>query len=315
MDDPYSVLGLARGATEKDIQAAYRKLAKAHHPDLNPGKAHSDAFKKIAAAYDLLKDPDKRKAYDEGRIDADGNPKPPPGWGGGFPGADGRARRRGGAAPGGGFSGGFSTGGDMNDVLRDLFGAFTGMGEGARGGAGAEAAALGANDLRYTLRLPFREACEGGRKEVKLPDGRTLAVAVPPGTRDGATLRLRGQGVGTPRGDAYIKIEVEPDSLFTRQENDIHAPLSISIVEAALGGKVEAPTLAGPVRLTIPKGANTGQKLRLKGKGVLDAKSGVRGDHYVELAVVMPKTIDAELAEFLEKWGEKHGYDPRGSGS
>lgn len=303
MDDPYSVLGLSRGASDKDIQAAYRKLAKAHHPDLNPGKVHADAFKKIAAAYDLLKDPDKRRAFDEGRIDAAGNAKPPPGWGGDFPGAGGASRgRRAG-------SGGVPPGADMNDVLRDLFGAFTGMGQ------GAEAAARGGADARYTMRMGFREACEGARKEVTLPDGRTLSVAVPPGTRDGATLRLRGQGTPGPRGqggDAYIQIEVEPDPLFERHDNDIHAPLSISIVEAALGATVEAPTLSGPVRLSIPKGANTGRRLRLKGKGVIDPGTGRRGDHYVKLSVVMPGVIDDELAEFLEKWGKTHGYDPRG---
>jgi DnaJ-class molecular chaperone len=142
---------------------------------------------------------------------------------------------------------------------------------------------------------------------------------VPPGTRDRATLRLRGQGApgynNGPPGDLYIEILVEPDPAFERKDDDIHATLAISIVEASIGGKAEAPTLAGPVMLTIPKGANTGTTLRVKGKGVLNPKTGARGDHYVKLSVVMPKSVDPELAEFLENWGKTHGYDPRGSRS
>lgn len=303
MDDPYSVLGVARGASDKEIQAAYRKRAKAHHPDLNPGKTHADTFKKISVAYDLLKDPEKRKAYDEGRIDAAGNPKPPPGW------SDFAAQGA------GGFRGreGFANGEELNDLLRDMFGRF--------GGGEAQSQTrrkrpVQGQDLRFTLTLPFREACEGVQKTVQLGDGRTLAVAVPAGTRDRASLRLRGQGApgfnNGPPGDAYIEILVEPDPLFERKDDDIHAMLAVSIVEAALGGKVEAPTLAGPVMLTIPQGANTSTTLRVKGKGVLNPKTGARGDHYVKLSVVMPKTIDPELAAFLEQWSRKHGYDPRG---
>lgn len=307
MDDPYSVLGLARGASEKEIQAAYRKLAKAHHPDLNPGKAHADTFKRISAAYDLLKDPEKRKAYDEGRIDAAGNPKPPPGW---------RDFAEQGA---GGFASqeGFASGDELNDFLRDIFGRV--------GGAGDPRAQTRWNrptrgqDIRYTMSLAFRDACEGVQKQVQLPDGRSLSVAVPAGTRDRATLRLRGQGApgfnNGPPGDAYIEILVEPDPLFERKDDDIHATLAVSIVEAALGAKVEAPTLAGPVMLTIPKGSNSGTTLRLKGKGVLNPKTGQRGDHYVKLSVMLPKVIDSELAAFLEQWGKSHGYDPRGGRS
>jgi DnaJ-class molecular chaperone len=305
MDDPYTVLGVARDAGEKEIQAAYRALAKAHHPDLNPGQANADRFKRISAAYDLLKDAEKRKAYDEGRIDAGGNPKPPPGW-------------RGYAEQGQGFAAqeGFAEREDLNDFLRDIFGRFGGDAE-AQAQARRSRPASG-RDVRYTMSVGFREACEGAQKQVQMPDGRTLAVNIPAGTRDRAILRLRGQGApgysGGPPGDAYIEILVEADPLFERKDDDIHAPLSISILEAALGGKVEAPTLSGPVMVSIPQGANSGTVLRLKGKGVRDPRTGRRGDHYVKLRVVMPKTIDPELASFLENWGKTHRYDPRGGG-
>jgi DnaJ-class molecular chaperone len=302
MDDPYSVLGVPRTASDDEIRRAYRKLAKKYHPDLNQGDPRAEErFKSVSGAYDLLGDAAKRKRFDAGEISADG--------------AERAYTRRGGAGMGGAAGGtryqrydtadAFTDPGDLDDILRGMFGQ-----GGARGGAGA---AKG-RDVTYTLKVDFRRAAEGGETTVTLADGRSLKVTLPVALTDGQTIRLRGQGEKGGRGgagDALIEVRITPDPVLERDGNDIRMTLPVSLPEAVLGGRVEVPTLVGPVVVTIPKGSNSGTLLRLKGKGVRNPTSDSRGDQYVRLAVALPDPMDPELARVIEEWAADHPYDPR----
>ncbi|MBS0548919.1 MAG: J domain-containing protein, partial [Proteobacteria bacterium] len=167
----------------------------------------------------------------------------------------------------------------------------------------------------YTLQVPFLVAARGGKQRVGLPDGRSLDIDVPEGTSEGTTLRLKGQGMpganGRPAGDAYVEIRVQPHAFFEVRDSNIHVELPVTITEAVLGGKVKVPTIGGAVMLNVPAGSNTGTSLRLKGRGLLDKKSGQRGDQYVKLKVVLPETPDEKLKEFLAGWEAGKGHDPR----
>ncbi len=302
MSDPYSMLGVPRTASEDDIRKAFRKLAKKHHPDLNPGdKAAEGKFKEISQANDLLSDPDKRRRFDAGEIDATGQEMPPRGF----------YRDQAGAAGAGKYqhAGAHESFVDMGGVFAEMFGDRRGSG---RGGGGFDMSGM---PLTYTLRVPFLIAARGGKQRVGLPDGRTLDIDVPEGAADGQTLRLKGQGMpganGAPPGDAYVEIRVEPHAFFEARDNDIHVELPVTITEASLGGKVRVPTVGGPVMLNVPAGSNTGTSLRLKGRGLLDRRSGQRGDQYVKLKLTLPDQPDDKLKEFLEKWEAGRAYDPR----
>lgn len=301
MTDPYSVLGVPRTASEDDIRKAFRKLAKKHHPDLNPGdKAAEAKFKEISQANDLLSDPEKRRRFDAGEIDASGQEMPPRGF----------YRDQAGAGPGG-FkyerAGAHESFVDMGGIFSEMFGERRGF-----GGGGFD---MGGMPVTYSLRVPFLVAARGGKQRVTLPDGKTLDIDVPEGMGDGQTLRLKGQGMpgtqGRPAGDAYVEIHVEPHAFFEARDNDIHVELPVTVTEAALGGKVRVPTVGGPVMLNVPAGSNSGTSLRLKGRGLLDRKSGQRGDQYVKLKVVLPEPPDDRLKEFLEGWEAGRAYDPR----
>ncbi|MBI3443777.1 MAG: J domain-containing protein [Magnetospirillum sp.] len=299
MKDPYLVLGVARTASDDEIKKVYRQLARELHPDVNPGDRRSEErFKDISAAYDFLSDPSKRAQFDAGEIDASGSPRrrssrPRPGPGGHGPGA-GRS----------GF-GGF--GDNVDDILAELLRrkekgrAQTGRAKAAKGG-----------DVRHSLAVSFVDAAAGATKRVTLLSGRTVEVRIPPGSNDGQTLRLKGQGHGgedgLEAGDAFIEIRVETHPFFKRRDLDILIDLPISVQEAVLGGKVTVPTIDGRVALSVPPGANTGTVLRLKGKGIA-GPNAARGDQMVTLSVVLPD--DDEFRKVVEKWGPRHGYDPR----
>ena len=200
---------------------------------------------------------------------------------------------------------GLADGQDFEDILSQVFG--------GRGARGAAFRARGA-DVTYVLDVDFLDAAKGARRTVTLPDGKTLNVTIPPGSRDRQMLRLKAQGMpgyeGGETGDAYFELHVRPHPFFTRKDDDIHVELPISLAEAVLGGKITVPTVSGSVSMTVPKGSNTGTTLRLKGKGIAGAKGGA-GDQYVTLKVVLPSEADDELRRFIEGWAASHPYNPR----
>ena len=308
MKDPYEVLGVARTASDDEIRKAFRKLAKKHHPDLNPDdKAAEARFKEIAQANDLLSDPEKRRRFDAGEIDASGQEMPPRGFYRDQAGGMGGAKYR--------RSGGQEEFVDMGGVFSEMFGQRRGFDFRDGGGEGFEGFDMSGLPVTYTLAVPFLVAARGGKQRVNLPNGRTLDIDIPEGAADGQTLRLKGQGMpgskGRPAGDAYVEIRVRPHAFFEARDNDIHVELPVTPTEAVLGGKVRVPTVGGAVMLNVPAGSNTGASLRLKGRGLLDRKSGQRGDQYVKLKVVLPDKPDDKLKEFLEKWEGGRSYDPR----
>lgn len=292
---PYEILGVSASATADEIQSAYRKLAKKLHPDLNPGnKAAEEEFKQVAGAHDLLKDPDKRRRYDAGEIDESGQERPQQRYYRDYAGAGQDAY---------GDASGFSDYMDGEDAFADLL----------RRSQQARANRRG-QDRHYGMAIPFSESIAGADKRLTLPDGAVLDVKIPPGLVDGQTLRLKGKGDpgrGTGgAGDALIEIEVLPDPRFTREGDDITLELPVSVAEAVLGGPVRTPTATGEVMLTIPKGSNTGTKLRLKGKGA-PRRGGGAGDQYVTLKVVLPKPPDPEFEAFVENWAKGREHNPR----
>ncbi len=299
MKDPYEILGVAKTATQDEIRKAYRKLAKTLHPDLNPGdKAAEARFKEVGGAYDLLSDEDKRKRFDAGEIDASGAERQTQHFYKDFAGgrsADGRYRSQ----------SGFADFGDANDIFAELF---RQQAEAARRAPGA--------DMRFRLNIAFLDAINGGSQRLTLPSGSTIDVNIPAGVKDGQTIRLKGKGAPSPGdgppGDAYVELSVSPHAFFERKGDDIHLELPITLKEAVMGGKIKAPTPSGDVMLSVPKGANTGTVLRLKGKGApKSGKGGGHGDELVRLKVMLPSAPDEALETFAESWEPDADYDPR----
>lgn len=295
MKNPYEVLGVAATASAAEIQSAYRKLAKKLHPDLNPGdKAAEEKFKEVAAAYDLLSDAEKRKRFDAGEIDESGAERPQQHYYRDYAASD-QGERYADAS-------GFSDFMDQDDAFAELL----------RRSQQARANRRG-QDLHYHLAVDLVDSITGATKRLTLPDGGTIDVKIPAGLVDGQTLRLKGKGApgagkGGP-GDALIEVEVRPDRRFTRDGDDITLELPISLTEAVLGGQVRVPTPTGDVTMSVPKGSNTGTKLRLRGRGA-PRRSGGQGDQFVQLKVVLPKSPDPELESFVSGWKDKD-YDPR----
>jgi DnaJ-class molecular chaperone len=291
MDDPYKILGVARDASDAAIQATFRKLAKRHHPDVNPGKKDAEErFKAINAAYALLSDPEKRKRYDRGEIDASGAERPrerPFYHGFGDEARRGKYHAESAFGPD-----------DLESVFEQAF----------RGG-GRRSFKMRGSDVQYSLTVDFLEAANGAVRRLGLPDGRSLDVTIPAGLKDGQVLRLKGQGLGGlgggEPGDALIEVSVAPHPLFRRSGNDIVLELPVTLQEAVLGTKVEVPTIKGPVSLTIPPDSTSGTRFRLKGRGIAG------GHQFVELKIVLPPEPEPELAAFLEHWKPRQRFDPR----
>jgi DnaJ-class molecular chaperone len=325
MRDPYEVLGVRREASAADIKSAYRKLAKKLHPDANKTDPKAAArFAELNAAYEILGEADKRKAFDNGEIDAEGKPKfhgfegfgAHPGGSGAAEGFEtftwgpqdiprgGRRRRGGGGA---GFRGG------IDDILRDMFGASAGRG---RAGAPFEADefefAGGGADVTGTVTISLAEAAKGTSRRVHLPTGKEVDVRIPAGLSEGQTIRLKGQGMpgpGKSAGDALITVSIAPHPLFKREGNDLRLDLPVALYEAVLGAKVRVPTLDGAVNFAIPAGTNGGRVFRLRGKG-FPAKDGT-GDLFVTVRLLLPEQRDPKLDELMRQWRDDKPYDPR----
>lgn len=297
--DPYEVLGVKKDATQEEIRKAYRALAKKLHPDLNPGDSSAETrFKAVSAAYAILGDPDKRARFDRGEIDASGAER-----------AEQRSYRHYADTD---FAHHYRTS-SANEDFAD-FDIFSQMfGQRGRAGGGAEFRMRG-GDVRYNMSVDFIEAARGATKRVTMPDGTTLDVNIPAGVREGQTLRLKGKGQpgigGGEPGDALVQISIADHDAFRRDGLDILFELPIGIDEAVLGGEVEVPTIAGPVKMKIPKGASSGHTLRLRGRGI-HTKGGRKGDQFVKLKLVMPDEIDSDLENFMREWAKEHAYDPR----
>jgi DnaJ-class molecular chaperone len=309
--DPYQVLGVPRSASADEIRKAFRKLAKANHPDTNPNnKAAEEKFKLVSGAFDIVGDPVKRKKFDAGEIDADGRETF-----GGF------ARGQGGGGPWGPPPGGGAYGGgqgasfegvDLGDILGEMFG-----GRGARPGPGGAGGGFGGfsqrgADVRARMDIDLEDAIRGAKRRISFSDGRTIDVSIPKGAQDGQTLRLKGQGSPgrAGPGDAFIELNIAPHPIFRREGDTLVMDVPVTVYDAVLGGKAEAPTPDGPVTLTIPQGANTGTRLRLKGRGLADPK-GHRGDLFARLVVTLPEKPDADLTAFAETWKHERPYPPK----
>ena len=304
--DPYKELGVSRGASAADIKAAFRKLAKELHPDKNRGdKATEERFKRVSAAFDIVSDPDKKTKYDSGQIDADGQPQyrgfgSQPGAGAGAGGFGGFGAT--GAAGGPGGPGGRAAFEDLD--LDDIFGRFGGGGRGRAAGFGR------GQDVRATLEISLEDSIGGATRRIQFSDGRTLDVTIPKGATNGQTIRLRGQGTAgrTEPGDALIELRIAPHPVFKVDGADLAMDLPISVPDAVLGGKVECQTPDGTVSVTVPKGANSGQILRLKGRGAF--AGGARGDLKARLIVTLPESIDPILERVAEDWRANRPYKP-----
>ena len=294
MKDPYEILGVQRSADDAALRAAYRKLAKKHHPDVNPNNPDAATrFAEISSAYDLLSDKDKRARFDRGEIDAEGHEVHQQRQY--YRDAPGHERYE----PAGGFS---------QEDLEAFFAQSFGQ-AGRRSDWGATGRPMPGRDMQYSLTVSFIDAATGTTRRLSLPDGKTLDVRIPAGTEDGHILRLRGQGGagfnGAAAGDALIEITVAPDPRFHRDGDDIVTDLPVSLQEAVLGTSLEVPTIHGAVRLGIPPGSGTSTRLRLRGKGIR------QGHQFVQLKVVVPPGNEPELAEFLKTWTPKQSFNPR----
>lgn len=295
--DPYRELGVARSASADEIRRAFRKLAKTLHPDQNPGDAKAEErFKRVSSAFDLLGDADKRARYDRGELDADGR----------------EIFSRGGYSgegPGGGRGG--PEDGGFEDIISQMFGR---GGAGPTGAGGRRFASKG-SDVRATLEIDLEEAILGSTKRLAFSDGRTVDVTVPSGAADAQILRLKGRGGpgrgGGPDGDALIELSVRPHPIYRREGADLYMDLPVSLPDAVLGAKVQAPTPDGPVNVTVPRGSNSGGRLRLKGRGAAAGPGKPRGDLFASLVVTLPEETDPELVKLAESWRAERPYEPR----
>ena len=336
MRDPYEVLGVSKSASASEIKSAFRKLAKKLHPDANKKDPKAASrFSELNAAYEIVGDLKKRKAFDSGEIDAEGKPRFQgfEGFGGGQGGFDPRRHGQGGfsggfrggfgGAPGGGFesfsfgtdgarrqsAGGGTGAAGFEDILKEMFGGRAQRVDPAfeqENFAGASPSA----DMQAALTITLPEAAHGATKRVRLPNGKDVEVKIPRGLASGQQIRLKGQGHKGPwgAGDLLIEVTVAPHPLFTLDGQNLRLTLPITLDEAVLGGKVRVPTLDGAVELTIPANTSSGRTFRLRGKG-MPGKSGT-GDLLVAVNIMLPEA-DADLQELMRKWRAEKPYDPR----
>ncbi len=301
--DYYNILGVSKNASQEEIKKAYRKLAVKYHPDKTQGdKNLEERFKEISEAYEVLRDPAKRKKYDQ--LGADWkqyeNASAGPGFSGSWgSGADNRSYHfegdLGDLFGGSGGKGGFS----------DFFNAFFGNMGSSRGGFGSRQPSFKGQDLKTEMEISLYEAYHGTSRIIMV-DNEKLRVNIKPGTHDGQELRIKGKGSpgagGGPNGDIYVKIIVQGDAHHKVEGNNLEYKADIDLYTAVLGGKVVINTLAGRLNVPIPKGSQNGSRLRLKGKGMpVYGKPGMNGDLYVKLNVVIPKNLSHEEEKLFQK--------------
>ncbi|MBO6890795.1 MAG: J domain-containing protein [Roseibium sp.] len=324
MRDPYSVLGVAKSASEGDIKKAFRKLAKKYHPDQNKNDPEAQQrFAEVNQAYEIVGDKEKRAKFDRGEIDAEGKQKFHSQGFEGFSGYE----DFGSAGNTRGFKSSTRGAGGFDDILNDIFGGFGGgrgkSGAGARPGAGAAGAGARTQpppktkgkNAEIVARVTLEDIVNSGKAQVTLPNGKTVNATLPKGVVDGEKIRLKGQGHpganGGPAGDAMVEVRIRPHKLFEVKGSDIVLDLPLTLYEAVLGAKIKTPTLTGAVNLTIPANASSGKVMRLKGKG-LPTKSGGHGDLLVKLQIVLPSHADGELETLMKAWKEVTPYKARG---
>lgn len=300
MTDLYKTLGIQKGATADEIKKAYRSLAKKYHPDLNPNDPNlKKKFQELTEAYEILSDTEKRGQYDRGEIDEKGNPRMPHGFGG-FKGSTGSSNP---------FQEEFHFG-NSSFFGDDIFSSFFGQGGAKRGRA---AQAQKGEDLHYTLKIPFLEACLGTKRPINLGSNKSVELTIPAGIEQGNKLRLKGKGKsgshGGYEGDAFVEVHIAEHPYFKRDGLNILLTLPLSLPEAILGASVKVPTIYGPVNMRIPAGTSSGKLFRLKEKGILSG--GKKGDQLITTALVLPENIDSDLSTFLEKWEVDHPYKVR----
>jgi DnaJ-class molecular chaperone len=294
MLDPYKILGVAPTATDEEIKKAYRKLAKQHHPDVNPGKADAERkFKEISAAYRLIENEEAREKYRQGQF------------------ADSSQEQS--ARPGPFYRETQSTESRYSqahdDDFQDIFSSFFG----GRGKAGTMD--IPGEDYSFTLEIDLQDAVQGVEKKISLKPGKPILVKIPPGVDTGTKLKLKGQGgpgigKGTP-GDAYVEIKLRPSNIFRREGANLLIELPVTIAEVVNGAEIKVPTVEGPVILKIPAGMDTAKKLSLKNKGFWEKETKQRGDLLVELKVIMPPIQDQPFKDFIQEWVRKNPYNPR----
>lgn len=309
--DYYKILGVERGAAEADIKKAYRRLARKYHPDVSKEANAEQRFKELGEAYEVLKDQDKRRAYDNLGADwqAGQDFRPPPGWEQfGF-----------GQQPGAGFHGsgfnssdfrnaGFQGGSDFSDFFEQLFG--------GRGFAGAAPGHSGfsqaGQDQNANIKVSISESYQGATKTLRLATGKSIQVKIPKGIVSGKKIRLSGQGApgvnGGANGDLYLEVELIDDAKFSVKGKDVYTDVSIAPWEAALGEKVAVDTLGGQVELKIPAGSQSGRKMRLSGQGLPGSPAG---DLYVGLQIVTPPADSAEDNEIYKQMKSHFKFNPR----
>jgi curved DNA-binding protein len=320
--DYYAILGVKKDASQDDIQKAYRKLARKYHPDVNKDPKAEVKFKEVGEAYEVLKDPDKRKKYDQ--FGANWNRVgggPPPGWEGVHYDFGGRGFDFGDFS---GFSGGGGGGaGGFSDFFEMLFGSGgpgggrrAAWGPGGPAGAGPGFGSRGGGDTEAVITLSLDEAIRGGTREITLSDPntgqrKTLSVKIPEGVRPGQKIRLSGQGSpgmgGGAAGDLYLKVEIAPDPRFKVEGSDIHTSVAVAPWEAALGGEAEVETPTGTVRIRVPAGSSSGRKIRLRGRG-LSQSGGGKGDLFAEIRIVVPERLTERERELYEQLAEVSSF-------
>ncbi len=301
--DPYEILGVPRNASQDEVKRAYRRLAKELHPDRNPGNKAAEAkFKEVQAAYEVLGDPQRRAQYDR--------------FGAGGPTPDFQTWTTGGPSPFEGVDFDFGSIGDLSSIFEQFF-----RRPGARGRTrrSSQRPAPRGADIEHTIDLSFEEAVRGTSRQIKLSASGGSALSeriefrVPAGVADGQRVRVKGKGHEGPggRGDLMIRCRIGPHPFFRRSQNDILLDLPLTVSEAVLGAKIDIPTLDGLTRVTVPPGTSSGTKLRLRGKGVRDQRSGVTGDLYAVTRVVVPKEVSSRGRELLDELTGELNQHPR----